>query len=171
MNGYYILAIVFIAVAAGLVVVYHLISFALWCKENAEKKKESPDTEVKKLYYGKKAVYLSRVGYFKRNFRKFVVAIVIMAIIGALLFVLGIGFDKRAEQELVKYTTRYDTMVGLLNNGDFYKYGGNEIARMCAECAEWKKTVDYKNDRYGRFSSYYAIKDNVECAFIAEVNE
>ncbi len=160
MNGYYILAIVFIAVAAGLVVTYHLIAFALWRKENAEKKKESPDTGVKKLYYGKNGAYLSRVAYFKRNFRKFVLAIVIIVTIGAVMFGIGVGFVNNAEKEIVKYKSRY-SMAMMLKDGDFYKYSGNQIAKETVDIAEWVAKVNWSIERYGRFSPYYSLKGRV----------
>ena len=153
-----IAAVLLVLVAALVAVIYHLLCF-LWEKNIRERGKGCLKKEGK----------LWRLK--NKHCSKFVFAILFFVIFGAGLFSIGIAFDETAEKELVQYTTRYDTMVGLLNNGDFYKYGGNEIARMCAECAEWKKTVDFQNDRYGRFSSYYAIKDNVECAFVAEVKE
>ena len=156
MNGYYILAIVFIAVAAGLAVTYHSLRF-LWEKNVRERGKGCLEKEVK----------LWRLK--NRHFLKFLIAIIIISVVGFAFYFIGLGLDERAENELTKYSTRYDTMVGLLNNGDFYKYSGNEIARMCDECAEWKKSVNFKNDRYKRFSPYYAIKDNVNCAFVAKV--
>lgn len=160
MSGYYILAIVFIALAVCLVVTYHITSLVLWCKDNAEKKKGSPDTKVKKTYYSKGLTYLLRVSFFKRNCKKFVLAIVIMAIIGAVMFGLGVGFEEKSNRELVKYKARY-SMTMMLKSDDFYKYCGNQIAKETVDIAEWVARVNWSVERYGLFSPYWSLKGRV----------
>ena len=148
MNGYYILAIVFIAVAAGLVVTYHAIRFKL---EMAAEKRKWGDG---------KAAAASRLRNFTERCWVFVLGISIsLALFGCFLG-LGIEFTERAERELTEYQARYKTAISL-TDGDFYKYSGNQLAKETIDIAEWVAKVNWSVDRYGRFSPYYSLKGRV----------
>ena len=147
MNGFYILAIVFIAVAAGLVVTYHALRFKFWWGRYHAKRKNLDDEG--RLYRLK-----------NWRFEKFLVSIIIIGVIGAVMFGLGIGFDENAERELIEYQSRYKTAISL-TDGDFYKYSGNQLAKETIDIAEWVAKVNWSVDRYGRFSPYYSLKGRV----------
>ena len=147
MNGFYILAIVFIAVAAGLVVTYHALRFKFWWGRYHAKRKNLDDEG--RLYRLK-----------NWRFIKFLVSIIIIGVIGAVMFGLGIGFDENAERELIEYQSRYKTAISL-TDGDFYKYSGNQLAKETIDIAEWVAKVNWSVDRYGRFSPYYSLKGRV----------
>ena len=147
MNGFYILAIVFIAVAAGLVVTYHALRFKFWWGRYHAKRKNLDDEG--RLYRLK-----------NWRFIKFLVSIIIIGVIGAVMFGLGIGVDENAERELIEYQSRYKTAISL-TDGDFYKYSGNQLAKETIDIAEWVAKVNWSVDRYGRFSPYYSLKGRV----------
>ena len=147
MNGFYILAIVFIAVAAGLVVTYHALRFKFWWGRYHAKRKNLDDEG--RLYRLK-----------NWRFEKFLVSIIIIGVIGAVMFGLGIGVDENAERELIEYQSRYKTAISL-TDGDFYKYSGNQLAKETIDIAEWVAKVNWSVDRYGRFSPYYSLKGRV----------
>lgn len=147
MNGYYILAIVFIAVAAGLVVTYHSLSFKFWWGRYHAKRKNFDDEG--RLYRLK-----------NMHFSKFFVPIIIIGVLGATLLGVAIGVDENSERELTEYQARYKTAISL-TDGDFYKYSGNQLAKETIDIAEWVAKVNWSVDRYGRFSPYYSLKGRV----------
>ena len=163
MNGYYILAIVFIAVAAGLVVTYHAIRFKLWLERYHEKRKF--DEEVGERGINTECLDFDggRLRWLKNfHFPKFLVAIIIIGIIGSIMSFIGLYFDETARKELIEQNARYKSTIEILDNGDFYKYSGNEIAKETIDIAEWTAKVAWANKEYGKFSKYYAIKDRVK---------
>ena len=147
MNGYYILAIVFIAVAAALVVTYHAMRFKVWWGRYHAKRKNLDDEG---------RLYRLKNWYFQN----FLGAIIIIGIIGATLLGFAIGVDENSERELTEYQARYKTAISL-TDGDFYKYSGNQLAKETIDIAEWVAKVNWSVDRYGRFSPYYSLKGRV----------
>ena len=148
MNGYFILAIVFIAVAAGLVVTYNALRVKLWRDAHSKEPEE-------------RATGIMRHSRLTQNFGVFLAVVIILAIIGSISTFIGLYFDETARKELIEQNARYKSTIEILDNGDFYKYSGNEIAKETIDIAEWTAKVAWANKEYGKFSKYYAIKDRV----------
>ena len=166
MSGYYILAIVFAALAILLVFTYDTIKFVLlrrkkndFCKKNENC---TPERLKEGWYYSRGAQDLKK---------KFCIGFLITVLLSAIMATVGLVFQETARAELSEYTAtafyadimseEAEDCLDAIDEGKNYEglsaSYANSYSKAIKETIDFVARVSYHNARFGRFSRYWTL--------------